>query len=228
MRRKRYLDNRINNAANYLLVRQGYDFYQLSPSERTNIVNLQQVFGNDNEVMLEIGCGKGAFACAMSQRYPDINFVAVEKLSNVIVEACEKAQILALNNLRFVNCAAENLLQFLPENSIKRIFLNFSCPFPKHTYANRRLTYKTYLNIYKRLLVDNGDILLKTDNKDFFDFSIQQFSDNGFELSEVTNDLHNSPYVVDNIVTEYEQKFLDKGMSINHLKATLKQLNYIH
>ena len=168
MRRKSRLDERITECGEHLLITEGCDFYKKPEQEKYDIIDLKKVFGNDNPVMLEIGCGKGGFAFKIAEKYPEINFIAVEKISNVIIEACEKADREKPKNLRFMNVAAENLLYYLGEHSISVIFLNFSCPYPKYTYRNRRLTYFRYLDIYKKLLIKGGEIRLKTDNRGFF------------------------------------------------------------
>ena len=109
------------------------------------------------------------------------------------------------------------MLCYLPEHSVKQIILNFSCPFPKKTYANRRLTSKNYLELYKRLLVKDGIISQKTDNLDFFEWSIESFAQNGFETFDVTYDLPaDAP---DNVVTEYEAKFRMQYQKIYALRA---------
>lgn len=221
MRRKSRLDERITECGEHLLITEGSDFYKKSEQEKYEIIDLKQVFGNDNPVMLEIGCGKGSFAFKIAEKYTEINFIAVEKISNVIIEACEKADREKPKNLRFMNIAAENLLYYLDEHSISRIFLNFSCPYPKYTYRNRRLTYFRYLEIYKKLLVKDGEIHLKTDNRGFFEFSLQSLSENGFILKNISLDLH-AEDLTDNIETEYEKIFVAQGKPIYRLEAYLR------
>lgn len=221
MRRKSRLDERITECGEHLLITEGCDFYKKPEQEKYDIIDLKKVFGNDNPVMLEIGCGKGGFAFKIAEKYPEINFIAVEKISNVIIEACEKADREKPKNLRFMNVAAENLLYHLGEHSISVIFLNFSCPYPKYTYRNRRLTYFRYLDIYKKLLIKGGEIRLKTDNRGFFEFSLQSLSENGFILKNITLDLHAGD-LTDNIETEYEKMFVAEGKPIYKLEAYLR------
>ena len=221
MRRKSRLDERITECGEHLLITEGCDFYKKPEQEKYDIIDLKKVFGNDNPVMLEIGCGKGGFAFKIAEKYPEINFIAVEKISNVIIEACEKADREKPKNLRFMNVAAENLLYYLSEHSISVIFLNFSCPYPKYTYRNRRLTYFRYLDIYKKLLIKGGEICLKTDNRSFFEFSLQSLSENGFILKNITLDLHAGD-LTDNIETEYEKMFVAEGKPIYKLEAYLR------
>ena len=221
MRRKSRLDERITECGEHLLITEGCDFYKKPEQEKYDIIDLKKVFGNDNPVMLEIGCGKGGFAFKIAEKYPEINFIAVEKISNVIIEACEKADREKPKNLRFMNVAAENLLYYLGKHSISAIFLNFSCPYPKYTYRNRRLTYFRYLDIYKKLLVKGGEIRLKTDNMGFFEFSLQSLSENGFILKNISLDLHAGD-LTDNIETEYEKMFVAEGKPIYKLEAYLR------
>lgn len=217
MRLKKHLDERILHVNGVLLAREGDDFYKLTDQEKNFVKTVNEIFGNDNELRLELGCGKGAYAITSAARHPEYNYIAVEKLSNVIVVACENAVKANLPNLRFLNCRAENMLCYLPEHSVKEIILNFSCPFPKKTYANRRLTSKNYLELYKRLLVGDGIVSQKTDNLDFFEWSIDSFKQNGFETFDVTYDLPaDAP---DNVVTEYEEKFREQYQKIYALKA---------
>lgn len=218
MRLKKHLDERIANCGSILLAREGNDFY--NPEVYTNndaLIDLKGVFEKNQPICLELGCGKGGWAITSAQQNPDINYIAVEKLSNVIVVACENAKELNLPNLRFLNCRVENLLHFLPEHSVTKIVLNFSCPYPKKTYANRRLTSKNFLNLYKKLLTANGIITQKTDNLDFFEWSIDSFKQNGFETFDITYDL--PPNAPDNVITEYERKFREQHIKINALKA---------
>lgn len=217
MRLKKHLDERILHVNGILLAREGDDFYKLTDEEKNFVKTVSEIFGNGNDLYLELGCGKGAFAIASATQHPERNYIAVEKLSNVIVVACENAVKANLPNLRFINCRAENMLCYLPEHSVKQIILNFSCPFPKKTYANRRLTSKNYLELYKRLLAEDGIISQKTDNLDFFEWSIESFAQNGFETFDVTYDLPaDAP---DNVVTEYEAKFRMQYQKIYALRA---------
>ena len=161
------------------------------------------------------------FAVEYAKIHPEINLLAVEREANVIVSACEAAKREGITNLKFLKCSAEYLERHLKEKSVERIFLNFSCPFPKKKYASHRLTNYTFLEIYKRLLKRDAEIHQKTDNMQLFEFSIEQFSSNGFALKNVTLDLHNSKFE-GNIVTEYEQRFVSLGFPIYRLEAYLK------
>ena len=142
----------------------------------------------------------------------------MEVCGNVIVQACEKAQEAGLTNLKFLLVDAEALQVLLPAHCVSRIYLNFSCPFPKRRQAKRRLTHDRFLELYKRLLAPGGEIHQKTDNMGFFEFSIEAFSRCAFVLSEVSLDLHASGFE-GNIVTEYEKRFSELGQPIYRLVA---------
>lgn len=220
MRKKSNLDERMDNLDGHLLIREPLDFYSLPQEKRYNLLDIPSVFGNRSPLWLELGAGKGKFAFETASEHPEINLIAVEKISNVIVEPCERAIIENPSNLAFMNCAAENLLYYLPEHCSDRIFLNFSCPYPKYTYRNRRLTYYRYLEIYKKLLTADGVICFKTDNRKFFEFSLQSFSENGYKIKNVSLDLHADDYG-DGITTEYEDMFISLGKPIYFLEAYL-------
>ncbi|MBO5274345.1 MAG: tRNA (guanosine(46)-N7)-methyltransferase TrmB [Clostridia bacterium] len=171
---------------------------------------------------LEIGCGKGSFIVELARRNPDRNYIAVEKISDVILLAMEKAKAAELTNVRFLIGDAGTLTEVFKKGDISRIYLNFSDPWPKAGYAKRRLTHRGFLEKYKSILTDDGEIHFKTDNRVLFDFSLEEFEACGFALRNVTNDLHNSPYNEGNIVTEYETNFSAKGFTINRVEAYLK------
>lgn len=195
--------------------------FQTSVVEK-EYIDLKKLFGNDNPVVLEIGAGKGQFACELARLNPDKNILAVERTSNVIVEAAEKAIAMGLPNLYLLRCDAEYLTKFIPDGVIERIYLNFSCPFPKKSYAPHRLTNHKFLKIYESLLVPDGEIHQKTDNRQLFEFSINELSGYGFTLKNVSLDLHASDFE-GNIMTEYEKRFSDMGMPIYRLEAFLKR-----
>ena len=222
MRKKKYLTERLDAVKSLILDTdlEERDFEKAIQTK--DYFDFDEMFGNSNPVYLEIGCGKGQFVCEMAKRCPDINFIAVEKERNVIVAAVEKVENAGLTNVRFIAGCAEYLPRFIPEQSIERIYLNFSCPYPKEKYKKHRLTHRFFLNIYKGLLSENGDIHQKTDNMHFFEFSLQEFSAEGFRLENVSLDLHNSSFE-GNIVTEYEKRFSDLGQPIYRLEARLNK-----
>lgn len=180
-----------------------------------------RVFGNNNPLQLEIGCGKGSFILELARRNPEINFIAVEKTPNVLVTGMEALMQSGLKNVRFCLGQAEYLEHLLRPHSVERIYLNFSCPFPKETYARHRLTHTRFLEIYRVILAEGGEIHQKTDNMRLFEFSIEHFSKNGFALSQVSLDLHNSNFE-GNIMTEYEKRFVELGKPIYRLVAEVR------
>lgn len=179
----------------------------------------QELFGNDNPVRIEIGCGKGDFIVGTAVKEPNVNFLAVERVSDVLVLAAEKIKKSGLTNVRVCCIDAAELAEIFAEGSIDRIYLNFSDPWPKSRHEKRRLTYKTFLAIYKKILKENGAVYFKTDNRGLFDFSVEEFRSFGMCLEKLTFDLHNSEYVADNVMTEYEKRFSSMGVPINRVEA---------
>ena len=167
---------------------------------------------------LEIGCGKGNFAVGMAQKHPEDNFIAMERVPDVCCIALEKAMACKdarPDNLRFIIGNADNLEEWFPEKCLDRIYLNFSDPWPKAGHAKRRLTHRIFLERYKKLLKDGGLLIFKTDNVGLFDFSLEEFAEFGLKVEWMTRDLHNSERAEDNVMTEYEKNFSEKGFTIN-------------
>lgn len=218
MRRKKYLDERLAACAPVLLYMQCQNEHAGDPLSEEYFVSSEKTFGNANPLYLEIGCGKGGFAVEFAKRNPDINLIAVEKTPNVLVTGAEAEMELGLPNLRFCMGQAEYLDHLFHEHTVDRLFLNFSCPFPKKQYANHRLTHARFLAMYRKVLKNGAEIHQKTDNMHFFEFSIEQFSANGFPLKNVSLDLHNSGFE-GNIMTEYETRFTELGQPIYRLEA---------
>lgn len=221
MRKKRNLETRLSGCEKNLISLKSDDLNSVTAIEKKEYFDFEELFGNSNPVELEIGCGKGGFICETAKLNPDINYIAVEKTGNVIVSGCERALKENLTNVIFVKGGAEYLPKYLPENSIDNIYLNFSCPYPKKRYENHRLTNGRFLELYKMFLKKNGRIFQKTDNMHFFEYSISEFSKNGFALENVSLDLHNSDFE-NNVMTEYEKRFSDLGQPIYRLEAFLK------
>ena len=148
LRKKKNLEQRLTAVDDYMIVKEGSDFYY-NPARKNEVkIDLDKAFAKSGKLYLELGCGKGAFVCEMAKKYPNSNFIALEKVPNVIVSACERAKSEGLDNVKFVLGSAENLTYFLDNDTIDGIFLNFSCPYPKKTYANHRLTNPKFLKIY--------------------------------------------------------------------------------
>ncbi|MBR4949449.1 MAG: tRNA (guanosine(46)-N7)-methyltransferase TrmB [Clostridia bacterium] len=179
------------------------------------------LFGNQNPIHLEIGCGKGDFVLGMAKLYPDINFVAVEKFPDVIVLAMEKIKSAELKNVLFISADAKELCETFKKGEVERIYLNFSDPWPRNKNSKRRLTHENFLNIYKKLLRKGQFIYFKTDNKKLFEFSLNEFCRCNFLLQNISLDLHNSN-MENNVMTEYEKNFSEKGFPIYRLEAMYK------
>lgn len=220
MRRKRHLEDRLLNCSDVLVAK---DYLNADTQEavrtRKNLLNTAEIFGNFNPLHVELGCGLGGFCIELAKRNPDINILAVERISNVLVTAMERAKTENLKNLRFMNIPVECIQAYLKSGSADRIYLNFSTPLPKAGYIKQRLTHPRFLNIYKDILKPGGEVHQKTDSMHFFEYSVEQFSKEGFILKNISLDLHKSEFAEVNIVTEYEKNFSDKGMPIYRLEA---------
>ena len=206
MRRKKHGAERIAACSEILIER------PTAPVE-----DLQAYFSLPRPIHLEIGCGKGDFAVGMAAKHPDCNFIAMERVSDVACLALEKAmnaKDTRPDNLRFLIGDAQNLTEWFPQHSVDCIYLNFSDPWPKKGYAKRRLTHEGFLNRYREILREGGRLLLKTDNEGLFDFSLEQFALCGLTVEWMTRDLHASEMAKDNVMTEYERNFSQKGQVI--------------
>lgn len=221
MRKKKHLDERMVGCADFLIKTLVTERDSRLDDAGLEKIDFNKLFGNNNPVELEIGCGKGGFVCSKAEENQNINYIAVEKVSNVIVSACESAKDKNLKNVKFLNLPAEYLLRYIPQNSINKIYLNFSCPYPKTTYANRRLTNPKFLKVYEKLLIKNGEIHQKTDNMAFFEYSLEQFSNYGYTIKNISLDLHNSDFK-GNVMTEYEERFCKLNMPIYRVEAYKK------
>jgi len=179
-----------------------------------------EVFGNNNPIHIEIGMGKGTFITTLAQNNPEINYVGIEKYSSVLLRAVEKQDELQLPNLRFIRMDAEAICEVFGEYEVDRIYLNFSDPWPKDRHAKRRLTSRQFMARYNTILKKDGRVEFKTDNKDLFEFSLEEIKEAGWELKVVTHDLHNDSVLSEgNIMTEYEKKFSEMGNPICKLVA---------
>lgn len=181
----------------------------------------KELFGNDHPIHIEIGMGKGQFIMTLAKNNPNINYVGIEKFSSVLVRALEKQEVEELPNIYFIRMEAENIADVFAEEEVDRIYLNFSDPWPKDRHAKRRLTSVQFLERYEHILAKEGHIIFKTDNRDLFDFSLEQaeLAEN-WNLLNHTFDLHNSEYVEGNVMTEYETRFVEKGNAICRMELT--------
>lgn len=172
----------------------------------------------NKKLCLEIGCGKGNFAVGTAAKNTDCNLIAMERARDVCCLALEKAMAqkeARPDNLRFIIGDADELEEWFPEHCIDVLYLNFSDPWPKSGHAKRRLTHRNYLAKYKKLLKEGGLLIFKTDNVGLFDFSLEEFAEFGLNVEWMTRDLHNSDRAEENVMTEYEKNFSEKGFTIN-------------
>ena len=181
----------------------------------------RDLFGNNNPIYIEIGMGKGKFIIDNAIKNPNINYIGIEKFSSVLVRAIERKEANEndLSNLVFLRFDAEYIEEVFEKEEVDRIYLNFSDPWPKDRHAKRRLTSKEYFKRYDNILSKEGKVIFKTDNNDLFNFSLEQIEIAGWTLINKTNDLHNSEYVKENIMTEYEERFVKEGIAINRLET---------
>lgn len=173
-------------------------------------------FSNSNPIHIEIGMGKGNFILNMALNNPDINFIGIEKYSSVASVAIKKIMEYNLPNLKVINSDVMNLGEIL-KNKVDIIYLNFSDPWPKARHEKRRLTSPSFLKLYDSFFKGKNTIIQKTDNDDLFSYSVESLKNYGYEIVEISYDLHQT--TIPNIMTEYEEKFSMKGIKIKYLKA---------
>ncbi len=182
------------------------------------------LFGNHAPIEIEVGMGKGRFLMEMAENHPEINFIGIERYSSVLLRAIQKRRQLeeqgvCLSNLYFLCADAKALDQFFAPGEIRRIYLNFSDPWPKDRHAKRRLTSPQFLSVYERILPPEGTVEFKTDNRGFFEYSLESIPAAGWNIKAQTFDLHHSPMAQGNVMTEYEAKFSALGKPICKLIA---------
>lgn len=176
-----------------------------------------------NGLYLEVGCGKGKFISEMAERYPERFFIAVEGNRSVLLRAMEKIRTKNLHNVVFVPEFIVDLTDWFRDEEVDGIYLNFSDPLPKNYSAKKRLTHRSKLQQYERVLKDDGIVTFKTDNTGLFEFTIQEILASDMKIHELTRDLHHCEYNEDNIMTEYEAKFSTLGENIKRVKFGRKE-----
>ena len=179
----------------------------------------EQIFGNNHPIWIEVGMGKGKFVLEMAQKYPEINFVGIERYSTVLLKAIRKREQLELSNIYFMCEDARELAEMFAPGEVDRVFLNFSDPWPKDRHARRRLTSPPFMAVYDRILKKDGQVEFKTDNRELFDYSLEAIPEAGWTIQESTFDLHHSDMAEGNVMTEYETKFAAEGKPICKLIA---------
>lgn len=176
----------------------------------------RNVFPNSSsELHIEVGMGKGRFLYTLAQLHPEINYVGIEKYSSVLLRAVQKMEEEPLPNLRLIRMDAEDLTNVFGAGEVNRIYLNFSDPWPKDRHAKRRLPSRQFLARYDIILANGGIIEFKTDNKDLFDFAVEELPESNFTASVITYDLHSDAKLMEgNVMTEYEERFSSMGNPI--------------
>ena len=181
----------------------------------------RELFGNDNPIHIEVGSGKGAFITGMAQQNPNINYIGIDIQLSVLSYALDKVLASGAENVKLLRVDGSSLTNYFEDGEVDMMYLNFSDPWPKSRHEKRRLTYKTFLDTYKQILPENGEIHFKTDNRGLFEYSLASFSQYGMVLNKVWLDLHASDYE-GNVMTEYERKFSEKGQVIYRVEAQFK------
>lgn len=177
-------------------------------------------FGNENPVRVEIGMGKGRFLMEMAKRHPDINFIGIEKYSSVLLRAIQKLEESEqdgewLPNVALIRMEAEDIGKVFGEGELDRIYLNFSDPWPKARHAKRRLPSGQFLARYDRILKRDGEVEFKTDNRELFEFAVEEATEAGWKVKALTHDLHGDESLCrGNVMTEYEERFCAEGNPI--------------
>ena len=177
-----------------------------------------EIFGNGNPIRIEVGMGKGRFIMDLARLNPDINYIGIEKYSSVLYRGLQKLEEEPLANIRFIRMDAEYIADVFERDEVDRIYLNFSDPWPKDRHAKRRLTSRQFLERYDKFLVPDGVVEFKTDNRDLFEFSLEETKEAGWEILSKTFDLHaDEEQNRGNIMTEYEEKFSKNNVRINKM-----------
>lgn len=208
---------RLRNVKNAKEIVNNSEYIILEPNK--HIGKYKKIFKNNNPIRIEIGMGKGDFIIGMAEKYPNINFIGIEKYESVMVRAIEKLENKNIKNLRLIRMDAITIDKVF-NKEIDTIYLNFSDPWPKTRHAKRRLTSDIFLKLYDKIFISTPHIIQKTDNILLFASSIESLSKNGYTLEKVSLDLKNTD--IENVLTEYETKFMNMGVKINYLDAYKK------
>ncbi|UBH14712.1 tRNA (guanosine(46)-N7)-methyltransferase TrmB [Macrococcus armenti] len=204
-------------AEDYLLAHD--DIVSIDLARKDHIIDWFEV---KQPIHIEVGSGMGRFITEMAKANPHINYIGIERDKNVMIRIVEKAVDQNIKNLRLLTVDAEKLTDIFNPGEIDRIYLNFSDPWPKMRHAKRRLTHENFLKVYETILNNDGEIHFKTDNQGLFEYSIESMSHYGMKLKNINLNLHEQE-PADNIRTEYEEKFSNKGFRINRLEAKFRE-----
>lgn len=177
----------------------------------------RRIFQNEKPLYVELGTGKGRFITELAAQTPEVNFIGIEAQQDVLYYAAQKVRDRELPNVRLLVFDINQILEIFSPGEIDRLYINFCDPWPKTRHAKRRLTHAGFLQKYRTILVPGGNLILKTDNRPLFDYSLEQFRESGLAVDCLTYDLHHpaEPGHADNIMTEYEVKFSSLGVKIN-------------
>lgn len=185
--------------------------------------NWKQVFENSAPLHIEVGMGKGRFMMDMAKANPDINYVGIEMYSSVLLRAVQKMEEAPLPNLKFIRMDAREIEEVFEQGEVDQIYLNFSDPWPKDRHAKRRLPSRQFLARFANVLKEDSNIEFKTDNRDLFDFAVEEVEPAGWTILQITYDLHHDEAMNEgNIMTEYEEKFSSMGNPIYKYIITRK------
>ncbi|PWZ87792.1 tRNA (guanosine(46)-N7)-methyltransferase TrmB [Staphylococcus pseudintermedius] len=195
-------------------------------TEHNDIVDLEAVhahqvsewFERQQPIHIEVGSGMGKFITTLAQQNPHINYVAIERDKNVMIRVLDKVREHNLTNIKLLCNDAVILTDYFRQGEVDRIYLNFSDPWPKKRHAKRRLTYRSFLALYQQILREDGELHFKTDNRGLFAYSLESMSQFGMYFTKINLNLHQADEG-DNIPTEYEHKFAEKGSRIYRMEA---------
>ncbi len=205
---------RLRNVKNANAIVNSSVYTIVNPEEHKG--HFKELFNNDNPLHIEIGMGKGDFIIGMAKKYPNINFIGIEKYESVMVRAIQKVDGIELPNLKLI-CMDAKTINEVFDHEVDTLYLNFSDPWPKTRHAKRRLTSDLFLKLYDDIFINNPHIIQKTDNIGLFAYSLSSLSMYGYTLINVSLDLANTE--IPNVITEYESKFMALGTKINYLEA---------
>ena len=209
MRKMKNLESRMEACAAYRITK---------PEERKGA--WRALKEDASALWVEVGCGKGKFTAETAEANPDVLLIAVERCREAMVVAMEKAKAMGLKNVYFIDMDVEKIEEIFAGEEIDRLFINFPDPWPRKKNAKRRLTYRTFLDKYCRVIKQGGEIHYKTDNAPLFEFSVEEFAACGLEVKNLTRNLHENGIV--GIMTGYEEKFHALGTPINRCEVVCK------
>ena len=190
-----------------------------NPYENKN--NWNKVFGNTNPIKLELGMGRGSFIIEMAKQYPNINFIGLELYDSQMVQAVEKLQTMDLKNLKLINCDAREIDKIFGKE-IDTIYLTFSEPWPKKHDEKKRFTHESYLKLYDKIYKKNKHIILKTDNKGLFAYSLESLSQYWYSFERVSLNLHYDENKIENVMTDFEKQYFKEKRPIYYVDAVFK------